>query len=111
MIEGNTKDRISFGGQLVKELIDTEEYVLVNATDKCIGGQFTRVDPSEPHNDSNKSVLELCIVSGELFHYVDTLIIDKIRDFTPYRAVGNKVVYTDHYSFILKFQNIPLHGN
>ena len=111
MIEGNANDRISFGGQLVKDLIDTEKYVLVNATDKCIGGPFTRVDPSEPHNDSKKSVLELCIVSEELFNYVDTLEIDKNREFTPYRSVGNKVVYTDHYSIILKFKNIPLHGN
>ena len=64
-------------------MLDTGRYLLVNATEKCIGGPYTRVDPSDPSNDDKKSVLELCVISKELFKYVETLVIDKDRKFTP----------------------------
>ena len=72
IIEGNDKDRVSFGGQLVRDFIDTGKYILVNASKKVIGGPFTRYDPSDPNNNDKKSVLELCIVSRELFIYVES---------------------------------------
>ena len=109
IINGNENDKISFGGQLVKDMLDTGRYVLVNATEKCKGGPYTRVDPSDPFNDDKKSVLELCIISKELFKYVETLVIDKDRKFTPFRPVNNqKMTYTDHYSLVLTMKNIPL---
>ena len=54
LIEGNEKDKISFGGQFIVDL-DTGRYVLVNASDKCTGGPFTRVDSADPYNDDKKS--------------------------------------------------------
>ena len=109
--KGNENDKVSFGGQLVKDFIDTGRYVLVNATDKCKGGPYTRVDPSDPYNDDKKSVLELCIISRELLEYVETLVIDKDRKFTPFIPVSKvKVTYTDHYSIALTFKNLPLGG-
>ena len=42
IIEGNEKDKTSFGGQQVKDLIDTGKYTLVNATNKVVGGPYTR---------------------------------------------------------------------
>ena len=98
IIEGNENDKVSFGGQQIKDLIDTGKYTLVNASKKVIGGPFTRYDPSDPDNDDKKSVLSLCIVSNELFAYVDTLTIDKEKQFTPFRTISkNNVIYTDHY--------------
>ena len=85
IIPGNEKDKVTFGGQLVREFIDTGNYCLVNASDKVIGGPYTRYDPSDPDNDEKKSALELCIVSKDLFNYVESLIIDKERLFTPSR--------------------------
>ena len=109
IIEGNDKDKVSFGGQLVRDFIDTGKYCLVNATDKVIGGPYTRYDPSDPFNDEKKSVLELCIISRELFVFVESLTIDKDRLFTPFRPIGkNKRTYTDHYSLKLTFRDIPL---
>ena len=79
--------------------------MLVNGSDKAHGGPYTRVDPG---NDK-KTALDLCIVSKELYKYVDSLIIDKDRNFTPYRSVNKKSVkYTDHYSVLISFKDIPL---
>ena len=62
---------------------------------------FSQVDPADPYNDDNKSVLELCIVSSELFAYVENLVIDKDRKQTPFRPINiQKVTYTDHYTLI-----------
>ena len=111
LVEGNERDKISFGGQLIKDLIDTGKYILVNATKKAIGGPFTRVDPSDPLNDEKKSVLVLCIVSKDLFPYIESLVIDKERKFTPFRPVSKqKVTYTDHYSLLLTFKNLLLYA-
>ena len=48
-VEGN-HEKVSFGGKLVHKLLETDEYILVNNTDKCKGGPFTRFDPSDPLN-------------------------------------------------------------
>ena len=45
-VKGN-KDKVSHGGKLVRELIATEEYCLVNNLDITVGGPFTRVDPAD----------------------------------------------------------------
>ena len=55
------------------------------------------------------SCLELVIVSEELFEYVEELFIDKQQIFTPHRPIGKgKLCFTDHFSIILKFRNIPM---
>ena len=43
-IEGN-KQIISYGGQLVRDLLASENYVLVNNTKMSSGGPWTREDP------------------------------------------------------------------
>ena len=50
------------------------------------------------------------IVSVGLEEYIEELLIDDQRNFTPHRAISkNKsLVYTDHYSMLLKFKNIPM---
>ena len=74
-----------------------------------VDGPFTRIDPADNHK---KSVLDLCIISKALYKYVDSLIIDKKRHFTPYRAVTRSTVrYTDHFSLLLSFKGLPLKSN
>ena len=58
---------------------------------------------------TKKSVPDLCMVSQELLQHVDSLVIDKHRTFTPYRPVSkSKVNFTDHYSLLLSFKNLPM---
>ena len=102
----NNKEKVSHGGQLLRDFVQNSDYVLVNSTEKTVSGPFTRVDPADPNK---LSALDLCIVSQELLYYVDSLIIDKNRNFTPYRPIWRrKMVYTDHYSLLLTLKDCPL---
>ena len=104
-IQGNI-EKVSFGGKLVHRFLSSGKYKLVNNTSKCLGGPFTRVDPSNP---DNKSCLSLVIVSYDLYDSIDCLKIDNERLMTPHRPVGRnkKFVYTDHYSLLLTFKDLP----
>ena len=62
-MQDNHKSFVSSGGKLVRELLDTNKYILVNGTDKAEGGPYTRFDSSSPDDDLKKSALDLCIVS------------------------------------------------
>ena len=99
--------KVTFGGKLVHQLLQDGKYILLNNSDKCAGGPFTRIDPSNPNI---KSCLSLVIVSAGLEDYVEELLIDKERKFTPHRPIrkDGKLVFTDHYGLLLKFKNIPL---
>ena len=91
---------------MVRDLINTGKYTLINGTKKCKGGVNTRIDPS----DSRKgSCLDLFIVSQELEKYIDKLEIDEKRIFSPF-FVNDKFEkkYSDHLACILSFKNIPL---
>ena len=91
------------------DLISSDKYCLVNATEKCTGGPFTWYDPAAPEYDAQNSVLDLCIVSQDLYKYVESLKIDNKMEFTPHRPVSNhKKVYTDHYAMRLVLEGIPL---
>ena len=59
--EDNVKG--SYGGEQVKELLNTCNYSLINTSEKEIGGPWTREDPA---NKENKSMLDLVIISAEL---------------------------------------------
>ena len=108
IVEGNN-DKVTFGGTLVRAFVATGDYELVNASKKASGGPFTRYDPSDPHREDKKSLLDLCIISKGLSVYLLSLVIDKFRALTPCRPINkNKLTYTDHYSLILRFKNIPL---
>ena len=108
-VGGNHKSTISTGGKLIRELLDTRRYILVNATEKVEGGPYTRYDPACPDDDLKKSVLDLCIVSADLLRYLDKMVIDKDRVRTPFRPVaGDKRVYSDHYTLTIEFSGIPL---
>ena len=64
---------ISFGGSLVRDLLASEEYILVNNSDKTKGGPLPRFDPA---NKENKSCLELVIISACLEPFIKELLID-----------------------------------
>ena len=108
IIEGNHA-KVTFGGNLIRNMLKTEKYYLVNSSPKVEGGPFTRYDPADPTSDSKKSCLDLFIISKELLKYVDKLIIDKNFTFTPSRPISKtKMVYPDHFSSLLVFKNLPM---
>ena len=76
--------KISCGGKLVRELLATEDYCLVNNMTNAKGGPFTRVDPADPNI---KSCLDLLICSIGLRPFIESLIIDSNREHTMKRAV------------------------
>ena len=107
-IEGN-HSKITFGGKLIRDMLDTDKYVLVNSTNKVKGGPFTRYDPSDPNCNEKKSCLDLFIISKELFKHVEKLVIDENFTMTPCRPISRtKVMYPDHYASLLIFKNLPL---
>ena len=76
-VAGN-HEKISFGGYLVRSLVASGEYVLINNTKKCLGGPWTWADPANP---CNLSCLDLVLVSSSLSPFVKELIIDSERKY------------------------------
>jgi hypothetical protein len=108
-IPGNHPE-LSFGGKLLRELLATKNWFLVNGMGEEIvqGGPFTRLDPAT----GKLSALDLFIVSKELKPYVEKLTIDSSRKIAVSRKVkqkkGFKLVYSDHFSNLLILKNLPL---
>ena len=104
-IEGNNV-RISYGGELLRKFLSERNFSMLNRLALTKGGPFTRVDPADP---SKKSCLDYALVSSELLPFIDEVIIDSQKTFTPKRIINNgKDVSTDHFSYIIHFKNLPL---
>ena len=105
LIEGNS-DKISQGGRLVREFLASEKYILLNNSKKVEGGPFTREEPSDP---TKKSCLDVIIMSEQLEKYVEKVIIDKDRKFTPCSISKNgRITYPDHFAIMILMKNIPM---
>ena len=100
----NNNPKVYCGGKLIHDLLETEKFILLNNSEKCSGGPFTRVDPSNPEV---KSCLDLCIISKGLYKYVMEMIIDVNLTFTPHRSTKTKLTFSDHFSVLVKFRGIP----
>ena len=107
-VEGNHQE-ISYGGRLLRNLLATDNWTLVNGMGKEVveGGPFTREDPAT----GILSCLDLFIVSKELRPFVTKLTIDKEKKMTVARAIKQKsnvkLVYSDHFSLLLSLTNLP----
>ena len=107
-IPGNHPE-ISLGGRLLRSLLITGDWILVNALGQAVveGGPFTRRDPAT----GKESCLDLFIVSRELLPYVSKLTIDSGRKMAVYRAVKRgrsyRRVYSDHYTCLLTLKDLP----
>ena len=85
--------RVSFRGTLVRELLEEQEYTLVNVLDLNQGGPWTW----ESAADSRiRSCLDLVIVSAGLLTRVSSLVVDSERK-----------IPTDHYTLKIVFKNLP----
>ena len=104
----NNHPEVSYGGKLIRDFLESRNFVLVNGLNVTEGGPFTRYNPSDPLDDSSKSCLDLIMISNDLVKYVDRVQIDSKFEFTPGIATKNGLCYTDHYSILLTMKNIPL---
>ena len=102
-IVGN-KPNISFGGGLIRDLLATNKYVLLNSFPLAKGGPWTWVDRSNP---SVKSCLDIGIISAGLQSFVKSFQVDKEQKFTPRRLRKTKKgvvsTYSDHFSLEVQF--------
>ena len=85
-IVGN-KPNISFGGGLIRDLLATNKYVLLNSLPLAKGGPWTWVDRSNP---SVKSCLDIGIISAGLQSFVKSFQVDNEQKFTPRRLRKTK---------------------
>ena len=105
LIPGNV-DKTTYGGDLLIQFLKSDRYVLVNSSNKSSGGPWTRVNPAD--HDS-RSVLDLAIISKDLFKYLEVMNIDKDRKVTPFRVCEDySHKHSDHFAVSLTFKGIPL---
>ena len=108
MIKDN-HTKVTFGGELIKESLKSDKFLLLNSTNKVTSGPFTQYNPSAPNNDELKSCIDLIIISKGLLRYVNTLNIDKDLHFTHGRPITKtKMMYPDHYEIIFEMKNLSL---
>ena len=109
IIRGNS-EKVSEGGKLILDFLNSGEYVLVNGmSDRVTGGPFIRLEPSDPENNSKKSCIDFVIVSRELSKYVESVKIDDKRTMTQCHAMNKKkLVYPDNLAILTTFKNIPV---
>ena len=97
-------EKISFGGELIRDFIASGDYICLNNSHKASGGPFTRFDPSNPEKKENMSCLSLVIVSKKLEPFIEKLEIDYNKTFSPIRALSKtKSVTSDHFPLIVTF--------
>ena len=100
-VPGNSPT-VSYGGRLVRDLLASEEYCLLNGLALAEGGPWTREDPG----DGGLSCLDLAICSRNLLPYVQKMKVDNKREFTPKRVTmrqGRMMMRpTDHFSLLIE---------
>ena len=107
-VPGN-EPAISPGGHLLRELLATEDWILVNGLGEEVveGGPYTRQDPAT----GKESCLDLFVASRELRPYISKLLIDSDRKMAVFRVTKSqgkyKKVFSDHYSCLLTISSLP----
>ena len=107
LIKENHK-KSSVAGKLLLEFVANGNYVVVNSLECVEGGPFTRFDPSDPTNNTKKSVLDLAIISKNLVQYVNKFKIDQNLEWTPSRSRKGSLKHPDHYAILLELKGIPM---
>ena len=77
-ITGN-KTNISYGGKLIRNLLETEDYILLNNLDIVEGGPWTWVSRAD---SGVRSCLDLAVISRNLLPFVSKVVVDSERRFT-----------------------------
>ena len=107
-VDGN-HNTISRGGHLVRALLTSGDWFLINAMTEVVeGGPFTREDPATGH----LSLLDIMIGSASLRPYVTSLYIDSSRQVAAKRPVYEqgqyRIRYGDHFTLVLRLTGLPM---
>ena len=106
-IKGN-RPRVSYGGKLLIELLETGEYILGNSNHKVEGGPWTWVSRADSRV---RSCIDLVIMSADLAPYLKRIKIDNKQEFAPARVRmvdgRKKLIFSDHYPLVIEFENLP----
>ena len=106
-VQGNHAT-VSFGGTLIRELLEDKDYCLVNSLDLVEGGPFTWVSRVD---SSIQSCLDLVVLSANLLPFLTKMVVDTNQQYCPKRVgVRNnksRVVKSDHHPIILSLENMP----
>ena len=104
----DNKNHISYGGQLIRNMIKDRQYILVNNLDIVKVGPWTWQDRKDSRR---KSCLDLVIVSMSLLPYIHSVVVDKDKTFTPRRVVKTKKetksIFSDHYALKVELKGLP----
>ena len=99
-------DKVSHGGQLIRDMIKDKDYVMLN--NMAIGGPWTWVQRGK---ESIRSCLDIGIASRNLVPFVKSVIIDENRQFTPRRVIRKngevKSVFADLFKMEIKLADMP----
>ena len=82
----DNKPNVSYGGHMLRTLIESGQYFLANNTPEAVGGPYTREEPADAHlpwEKRRKSCLDLVLVSTNLKQFYSGLEIDSRRIITP----------------------------
>ena len=100
-VPGNSPT-VSYGGKMVRDLLASEEYCLLNGLALAEGGPWTREDPG----DGGLSCLDLAIVSRNMLPFVKKMKVDSKKEFTPMRVTVRRgrmtLRPTDLFSLLLE---------
>ena len=106
-IQGN-RQKVSYGGKLVLELLETGEYILGNSSEKVEGGPWTWVSRTDA---TIKSCIDLVIMSADLAPFLKRIVIDDKQEFAPARvrrvSGRRRLIYSDHFPVLVEFENLP----
>ena len=89
-IKGNSEE-VSKGGKLLMQMIQKQDLMMVNASEKC-QGKWTRTDGSK------QSVLDYVLINKEDEDLVKSMVIDENREYTPNHTQGGRTIYSDHFA-------------
>ena len=99
---------VSFGGELVRELLEDDNYVLLNNSTVTEGGPWTWESRADK---SIKSCLDLCIMSANLVSFATKMIVDSQQMYCPKKVMmtrgRTKVIRSDHYSIVVQLEGMP----
>ena len=98
---------VSHGGQLIRDLVESGNWVLLNAMEEKVkGGPFTRSDPAT----GRLSCLDFWLCTTGLVPHVKSLEIDSERKMAvarPVRRGGRwQLTHSDHFSMLLSLVNL-----
>ena len=105
-MDGN-HPQVSYGGELVRELLEDERYFLLNNSVVAEGGPWTWTSRAD---QTVKSCLDLCILSANLMPYAKKMLVDSQQKYCPKKVVitrgRTRVIRSDHFPLIIHLEGM-----